>query len=109
MCSKIIEEDSKYYVYNAIEYCPDCGKPFLYVGDVPEGGFKDGFAPYCQCKIAPALKHKTPDIDGGWQACPICGGTGTDYSGLAYNTSNICTVCNGKKIISKLTGKPPSD
>lgn len=59
-----------------------------------------------------------------WEACPICNGSGKrpgiDYGLVArLNTKAMetffekghdnCTVCKGKKIISKLTGKPPQD
>ena len=45
-----------------------------------------------------------------WQTCPICNGTGIDYvfKGYGVNTSNNCTTCKGKKIISTLTGLPPN-
>lgn len=42
----------------------------------------------------------------GFQKCPICNGTGTIASGN-YITSTICPVCQGKRIISELTGLPP--
>lgn len=43
----------------------------------------------------------------GWQNCPHCRGTGIEQTGT-FNTSNpICTVCNGKKILSTITGLPP--
>ena len=29
--------------------CPKCQKPFIYVGDIPQGGFKIGNEPYCVC------------------------------------------------------------
>lgn len=37
-----------------------------------------------------------------WQKCPICNGEGCDTL-----TSTICSVCNGMKIISTVTGLPP--
>lgn len=41
----------------------------------------------------------------GFQKCPICDGTGyVQYSGCG---DVKCTVCNGEKIISELTGRPP--
>lgn len=47
-----------------------------------------------------------------WLKCPICNGTGRVAVEI-YNTTNsnptcTCTVCNGAKIISELTGLPPS-
>ena len=38
-----------------------------------------------------------------WQKCPICNGTGNDPR---FNST--CSTCNGTKIISELTGLPPS-
>ena len=38
-----------------------------------------------------------------WKKCPICNGTGKDPQCLDKH----CTVCNGYKIISELTGLPP--
>lgn len=46
-----------------------------------------------------------------WQKCPICNGTGVDdtinYSRNVMNTNYPCQTCNGRKIISELTGRPP--
>jgi len=33
--------------YNHI--CDKCGKPYCYVGDIPQGGWTPGFEPYCTC------------------------------------------------------------
>ena len=44
-----------------------------------------------------------------WQKCPICNGTGEVFPVGISNGPKKCDVCNGKKIISKLTGKPPKD
>jgi RecJ-like exonuclease len=38
-----------------------------------------------------------------WQKCPACDATGM----VTFYTR--CTVCNGKKIISELTGDPPPE
>lgn len=38
----------------------------------------------------------------GWQICPL-------YKRSKSNHSDDCTVCKGKKIINKLTGKPPKE
>ena len=39
--------------------CALCGKPFIYIGFVPDGGFLTGFEPWCTCngesKIIPEL------------------------------------------------------
>jgi hypothetical protein len=41
-----------------------------------------------------------------WQKCPICLGSGIVFT--SSGTSHItCSVCNGRKIISELTGLPP--
>ena len=42
-----------------------------------------------------------------WQQCPICNGTGKIHEPLSTATHSVCTVCQGKKIISSLTGNPP--
>lgn len=38
-----------------------------------------------------------------YQKCPICNGTGKDPQYL----DKYCTVCQGARIISELTGLPP--
>ena len=38
----------------------------------------------------------------GWQKCPICNGTGSVITG------SECKCCEGKMIISELTGLPPT-
>lgn len=47
-----------------------------------------------------------------WQKCPICnvvGQTEVNYTGCSIMTSHeTCRVCNGKGIISELTGLPPT-
>ena len=47
--------------------CEKCGKPFVYVGDVPDGGFMEGLEPYCTCNV----KKQTAGMYG-W-ICPKCG------------------------------------
>ena len=44
-----------------------------------------------------------------WQKCPICNGVGEVFPVGISNGPKECSVCNGKKIISKLTGEPPKD
>jgi hypothetical protein len=44
-----------------------------------------------------------------WQKCPVCNGTGKNKGALEggiYNSN--CPTCNGHRIISELTGKPPA-
>lgn len=43
-----------------------------------------------------------------WQKCPICDGTGSNATVTAGNYTVTCKTCNGKGIISELTGLPPS-
>ena len=44
-----------------------------------------------------------------WQLCPKCNGQGTVSPGYAAtNTSCTCNLCNGRMIISVLTGLPPA-
>lgn len=43
-----------------------------------------------------------------WQKCPVCDGTGIDLSKGTFNTAMpICPTCQGKRIISILSGLPP--
>lgn len=68
-----------------------------------------------QQRIFEGLRHKfvlgADEPAGGWQECPICGGKGIvpqfGFESLAVHKT--CDVCDGKKIISTATGKPPAD
>lgn len=43
----------------------------------------------------------------GFQKCPVCNGTGKHSEfGL---TDATCPVCEGKRIINEMTGRPPQD
>lgn len=42
-----------------------------------------------------------------YQKCPICNGSGNTNSNYSLNTSTSCKTCNGKGIISEITGLPP--
>jgi len=45
-----------------------------------------------------------------FQKCPACGGTGIDQANrLSTSATPTCPVCNGKRIISSLTGQPPNN
>ena len=35
--------------YTTGTICTKCSRPFIYVGDIPDGGFKVGSEPYCVC------------------------------------------------------------
>lgn len=46
-----------------------------------------------------------------WQTCPVCDGTGkvwAEQHGINLRFQNCCQVCEGKRIISTLTGLPPA-
>ncbi len=43
-----------------------------------------------------------------YQKCPICNGSGNTNSNYSLNTSTSCKTCNGKGIISEITGLPPN-
>ena len=43
-----------------------------------------------------------------YQKCPICNGSGDTNSNYSLNTSTSCKTCNGKGIISEITGLPPN-
>lgn len=42
-----------------------------------------------------------------WQRCPICEGTGIYQGQGTFSEIPVCPTCNGKRIISTLTGLPP--
>jgi hypothetical protein len=49
-----------------------------------------------------------------WQKCPVCAGTGKVYEDFPFPTNTgstsfgrICPACQGKRMVSKLTGLPP--
>lgn len=70
--------------------CKRCGKPFIYVGDIPSGGWPKGMSPICECgneddegkELADGLDIKAEiakpkdEEDAlrlyGW-ICPVCG------------------------------------
>ena len=52
--------------YSTSPYCNKCGKLYVYVGDVPEGGYPKGMEPWCTCELSAAPANI-------WQYCPHCG------------------------------------
>jgi len=51
--------------------CSKCGKPYIYVGDIPESGWVPGMEPYCTC-AEKEQKSKISNPLYGW-VCPTCG------------------------------------
>ena len=43
-----------------------------------------------------------------WQKCPVCDGKGINSVPGTLRGVNPCPTCNRHRIISELTGKPPS-
>jgi len=77
-----------------------------------DGGICGHLDKYCDtCPMKPVTT--TFNISGSnyenqvWQKCPICFGTGILQQGGTYNTVPTCPTCNGKRIISTLTGNAP--
>lgn len=46
-------------------------------------------------------------ISYGWQCCPVCNGIGAVPARSMSYTEEKCPQCEGKRIISIQTGKPP--
>ena len=65
------------------------------------------------------IGFNVPVMLSNWQACPKCNGQGImnkppyvagDQQGwTSGQMSHTCDVCNGKKIISIMNGKPPAN
>jgi len=77
--------------------CPKCGKPYIYIGDVPDGGFTKGLEPYCTCNENNYTLNKDLSnifISGnqGW-ICPKC-------SRVFSPTVFECVYCNNTNITS---------
>jgi hypothetical protein len=83
--------DSSGWTYNG--RCPKCGKPYIYVGDVPPEGFINGQEPYCTCnenKFYGDLSNTFHFNNQGW-TCPKCG--------KVFSPSIIeCIYCNSVSV-----------
>lgn len=80
--------------------CPKCGKPYVYTGDVPPGGFIKGSEPYCTCNenkynLNEDLENLYVFNNLGW-VCPKCGKV---FSPDIYE----CKYCNSLKITTNLS------
>lgn len=49
-------------------HCPDCHKPFIYIGDTPVEGWPHGLEPYCTCG---SKDLKGTPVYSGW-VCIKC-------------------------------------
>jgi len=85
---KTCTDENKGWTYNDGR-CEKCGKPFVYVGDVPLGGFTKGLEPYCTCnQNAISINSDFLSLfnNQGW-TCPKCG--------KVFSPSIIeCIYCN---------------
>jgi hypothetical protein len=43
-----------------------------------------------------------------FQKCPVCYGTGVSPLPGTYSNIPVCPVCRGQRIISEVTGNPPT-
>lgn len=87
--------DSNGWTYNGL--CPKCGKPYIYVGDVPLGGFTKGLEPYCTCNenrynITRDSSNIFVSGNQGW-VCPKCGKV---FSPSIFE----CWYCNSASVSS---------
>lgn len=68
--SKMVDNTEQNFKSCSGTLCPDCGKPYIYTGDMPEGGWRKGQEPYCTCFFT---KNPSPhSANQGW-ICPSCG------------------------------------
>lgn len=49
--------EPKFWINATGDTCFICQKPYLYVGDVPEGGWVKGAEPYCTCREVVSYKY----------------------------------------------------
>ena len=81
--------------YNGL--CNKCGKPYIYVGDVPSNGFTKGLEPYCTCNennynLNRDLSNVFISGNQGW-VCPKCNRV---FSPSVFE----CVYCNNINITS---------
>ena len=87
--------------------------PLVTEADTPEVGIEKLCNMLCnifKSEMEPAEIVNTEAV--GWQLCPKCNGDGNLYRynspALICSTSAVCDICNGRKIISVVTGLPPT-
>jgi len=92
---KIYKTDGGEFSWSS-SHCDKCGKPFIYIGDVPPGGFTKGLEPYCTCYQGNKINiHSAfPDLfkNQGW-TCPKCGRVFAPHI-------VECLYCNGVSVSS---------
>lgn len=61
--------------------------------------------------IDPEELFKTEYKPAGYQKCPVCKGSGQkfEYADSGGNHYKNCHVCDGRGIINRSTGKPPTE
>lgn len=79
--------------YQANNLCKLCGRPFIYVGDVPPGGFTKGFEPYCTCHDKSEFVSQPVT---GWK-CPVCGAGVSPFTNVCPCQQQPMTItCDSK-------------
>lgn len=75
-------------------FCTKCGKPFIYVGDVPAGGWAAGCAPYCEGHEAiQVLKPFNFPSKQPW-ICPRCNKVNAPHMDLCAGCSQVPSRAN---------------
>ena len=56
------------------------------------------------------LRPSEPIYQNAWQRCPVCNGSGVGHYAVfsTHSEPPPCRTCNGRTIISTLTGLPPT-